>query len=502
VSVARAAWSAPPGGLRSSGQIDYPRHVGDVVVERAQARIGQVLRGKWHLDALIGVGGMAAVYAATHRNGMRGAVKLLHGELGAREDVRERFLREGYAANRVNHAGVVRVLDDDAEPDGTVFLVMDLLAGRTVEALAEARPGMRLPAALVLDVADRLLDVLDAAHGAGIVHRDIKPENLFWTNDGQLKVLDFGIARLLDATNTARATATGTAMGTPAFMSPEQTSGQSSLIDGRTDIYSVGASMFTLLTGRQVHEAETVQLMMARTMTQNAPKLASLAPHLPRAVCVAVDKALAFRREDRWPDARAMQRAVREAKATVGPDVDAQAPPVTQSRGGGAGTDPTALSGVATGSRVEAISVSSSPTASPVSTGARRGGSSRASMLAIGGLLGVGCVATALWFAARSTTVTPSTAAPTLAADAPPGPGTSSSAAPSATHAAPTPPTVEPSAEAAPEEAPTVAAVASSSPSAPTHAAQPKPASTRATSKSPRPASTESHGSRKHEGIF
>ena len=163
---------------------------------RAQARVGLVLRGKWHLERLLGVGGMASVYAATHRNGLRGAVKLLHPELCVQGEVKERFLREGYVANKVDHPGAVRVLDNDVAEDGSVFLVMELLDGETIDARVEARPGRRLEVGEVLAIADDVLDVLATAHDSGIVHRDLKPENLFITRTGQVKILDFGIARL------------------------------------------------------------------------------------------------------------------------------------------------------------------------------------------------------------------------------------------------------------------------------------------------------------------
>src|SRR5688572_29456595 len=99
----------------------------------ARSRVGQLLRGKWRLERLIGIGGMASVYAATHRNGMKGAVKMLHPEMAAGGEARERFLREGYVANAVEHEGVVKVLDDDVTEDGTVFLVMELLVGASAE---------------------------------------------------------------------------------------------------------------------------------------------------------------------------------------------------------------------------------------------------------------------------------------------------------------------------------------------------------------------------------
>ena len=161
----------------------------------AAERVGRTLRGKWRLDALLGVGGMASVYAATHRNGKRGAVKVLHAALG--EEARKRFLREGYASNRVAHPGVPSVLDDDVDEEGAVFLVMELLEGSSLEEIRMAATTGRLPVGEVLDIASAALDVLAAAHGKGVLHRDLKPANLFRTTRGEIKMLDFGIARIL-----------------------------------------------------------------------------------------------------------------------------------------------------------------------------------------------------------------------------------------------------------------------------------------------------------------
>src|SRR5262245_14220551 len=125
----------------------------DPLSRQAHARVGQVLRGKWMLDRLLGVGGMASVYAGTHRNGKRGAVKVLHRELSMDPDMCARFLREGYVANKVDHPGAVSVLDDDTTEDGSVFLVMELLEGQTAEARAAARPGHVLAPTEVMFIA-------------------------------------------------------------------------------------------------------------------------------------------------------------------------------------------------------------------------------------------------------------------------------------------------------------------------------------------------------------
>jgi serine/threonine-protein kinase len=284
----------------------------DVDQEIARKRVGTTLCGKYRLDALIGVGGMAAVYRGTHRNGHRVAVKVLHAHLGTSEEIGNRFLKEGYVANAVDHAGAVRVLDDDTAQDGAKFLIMELLEGESVET-RRIREGMRLAPPEVVRLAGQLLDVLAAAHVKGIIHRDIKPENLFITKDGTLKVLDFGIARMREA--GASATQTGRMMGTPAFMPPEQAMGLSREIDGRTDLWAAAATMFTLLTGEYVHQAETVEQMMIYTATRPPRSLASVraqAPLFPAALVALVDRALAFEKSARFADANEMAAALSE----------------------------------------------------------------------------------------------------------------------------------------------------------------------------------------------
>jgi eukaryotic-like serine/threonine-protein kinase len=274
---------------------------------RARSRLGATLQGKYRLDRVLGVGGMATVYAATHRNGMQVALKLLHPELAYHAEVRSRFLREGYVANHVGHDGVVAVLDDDVTDDGLAFLVMELLSGVTVEELWNAR--QVLNPALVVTLTLALLDVMVSAHEAGVVHRDLKPANLFLTASGEVKVLDFGIARMRIATGGAT-TNTGTLLGTPAFMAPEQALAKSDQIDERTDIWAVGAVAFALLVGDIVHPADNTQQTLVYAATHPARSLADAARSVPGPVAKVFDKALAFEREARWTTARAMRQAL------------------------------------------------------------------------------------------------------------------------------------------------------------------------------------------------
>jgi serine/threonine-protein kinase len=277
----------------------------------AHSRLGCVLRGKYRLERVLGVGGMATVYAATHRNRRTFAVKVLHPELSLSEHIRTRFQREGYVTNSVNHRGAVAVLDDDVAEDGSAFLVMELLDGVSVDKLWEKRD-RSLPVSACLAIADQVLDVLVAAHENGIVHRDLKPANLFLTREGTIKVLDFGVARLHD-TGGGGATRTGMTLGTPAYMAPEQAFGKTSELDEKADLWAIGATLFALISGKFVFEGDDPEQLIARLATRSTRSLTNVAPAVPPAVVRVIDRALAFDKRERWPSAAAMRDALRQA---------------------------------------------------------------------------------------------------------------------------------------------------------------------------------------------
>ncbi|WP_437732432.1 protein kinase domain-containing protein [Sorangium sp. So ce1335] len=277
--------------------------------ERAacERRVGTTLRGKWTIDRLLGIGGMAAVYAATHKIGRREAIKILHPEVARSKDLRARFEREAQAVNQFHHPGVVEIRDIDMTEDGAPFLVMELLEG---ESLADRLQRLgNIETGEMLRLMDELLDVLGAAHERGIIHRDIKLDNLFVETTGRLKVLDFGIARMRDGVKTAMRTRTGATLGTVSYMAPEQVRGIS--VDHRADLFAAGATMFRVVAKRRIHEARTESELLVKMATMAAPPLASVAPEAPHGLCVVVDRALAFDRERRYPDARTMQGDIR-----------------------------------------------------------------------------------------------------------------------------------------------------------------------------------------------
>lgn len=284
----------------------------DAQYRKALSLVAETLNGKWHVDRLIDVGGMGAVYEVTHRNGRRAAIKVLHTHFAQNMEVRTRFLREGYVANKIDHPGALAILDDDIARDGSPFLVMELLDGEPLSA-SLARAGGTLPTAEALAVAGQVLEVLIAAHANGVIHRDIKPANVFLTKTGHVKLLDFGLARLRDKTSTGTPTAMGVVMGTPGYLAPEQARGQSDRIDARSDLFAVGAVLFRALTGRRIYEKDLVIDMMIAAISQAPPSLVEVMPSAGPKLVLAVDRALAFEQEGRWPSASEMFEALHAA---------------------------------------------------------------------------------------------------------------------------------------------------------------------------------------------
>lgn len=278
--------------------------------------MGSVVRGKYRVEAFLATGTMANVYAATHRNGARVALKILHPQLAEDPSLCERFKREGYFANSIGHPGIVRAIDDDVTEDGCPFMVMELLEGETLDE-RRRRKGGKLPLSWVLPVADSLLDILAAAHARDVVHRDLKPDNVFVTKSGDVKVLDFGVARWNDGKSSSDMTGVGMVLGTPAYMPPEQALGRREDVDARSDLWAVGATLFVVLSGESVHVGGDAKAKLIATARTAARPLHEAAPDVPRAVAAVIDRALAFHKQERWPDAEAMREALRWARMSL-----------------------------------------------------------------------------------------------------------------------------------------------------------------------------------------
>ena len=271
---------------------------------RARARVGLTVNGKYRIDGLLGVGGMASVYACTHRNGTRKALKILHNEFARDKGITDRFLKEGYVANKVEHRGRVAIDDDGVTEAGEPFLVMELLEGETAQQLWK-RKNRKVPVDEGLWIAAELCDTLKGFHDQGIVHRDIKPANVFVTKENVVKLLDFGVARMREA--GGEATRAGTALGTPSFMAPEQAMGLSDGVDGRADLFSIGATLYAMLSGQRLHQGRTDNEAFILAATTPAPSVARVASDLPVEVISLIDKALAWDKRNRFENAEAMR---------------------------------------------------------------------------------------------------------------------------------------------------------------------------------------------------
>lgn len=257
---------------------------------------------------MLGSGGTAAVYLARDASGQLAAIKLLLPHMAAEPEVVRRFTQEARVAERLEHPAIVHMLDHRPAGAEEPYIAFEYLEGETLAARAErqAVEPRELGA-----IADQVLDALAAAHEQGIVHRDLKPSNVFLKQGGGVKVLDFGVARITASDATAIGTRLGMPIGTTAYMAPEQALGKHDDIDGRTDLFSLGAMLFRILSGEPVHPAQSLTDALKLTATTPARSLGSVLPDLPSDLVAIVDMSLAFAQSARYPDASSMQRDLR-----------------------------------------------------------------------------------------------------------------------------------------------------------------------------------------------
>jgi len=269
--------------------------------------------GNYLITAKLGEGGMGIVYLAEHPViGKKVAMKAIHPELSRNPEVISRFMTEAKSVNQIGHEHIVDISDFGTTPDGEFYFVMELLQG---EAMSERlkRDGS-FPRAQALTIVAQVADALDASHRHGIVHRDLKPENIYLVTRGSnkdfVKVLDFGLAKLTQTDEkVTHKTRTGSVMGTPYYMAPEQCEGKAS-IDHRADIYSLGVILFEMLTGKVLFGGEGYGEIIVKHITMAPPSARSLVPTLPPALDYVLFRALAKKREERFQSMAEFQTAL------------------------------------------------------------------------------------------------------------------------------------------------------------------------------------------------
>ncbi len=284
------------------------------------AWLGRVVDGRYRVTGTLGHGGMGTVYEAVQLGlGRAVALKVLHPHVAQAPGASERFEREGQLLARLEHPGAVRIFDHGSEA-GTLYLAMERVPGVPLDEVLDLHGLLEVGAAV--EMAAQVLEVLEAAHGLGIVHRDLKPSNVMLVGDfsaPRVKVLDFGLAALLDDTQQPRLTETGQILGTPAYMSPEHCRGE--MLDGRADLYSVGCLLHELLVGRPPFgDSPAVEVMSGHLYRPPLP-VRQLMPErgVPQALEALVLACLSKARAQRPATARELAARLRETVAAPKP---------------------------------------------------------------------------------------------------------------------------------------------------------------------------------------
>lgn len=296
----------------------------------ARLDVGDVLDGRYHLIRDIGRGAGGAVFEARHLfTGRFVAVKVVlpFAHAASLPELRARLQREGQALASIRHPGVVDILDGAIAQDGSPYIVMEMLGGRTLEGLVAARG--RLSVADAVGVALQLCDALAAVHRAGVVHRDVKPSNVVVIRepDGleRAKLVDFGIARVQQSSEE-KLTGIGAVIGTPAYMSPEQLLAVEE-VDLTSDIYSLGITMFECLSGAVPYPGPYGKVLLRVAGQEPPPTLRSMAPDVPVGLAAVVDRAIARERTARFASAEDFARAIRQAAPSVAARTSLLGPP-------------------------------------------------------------------------------------------------------------------------------------------------------------------------------
>jgi eukaryotic-like serine/threonine-protein kinase len=273
--------------------------------------LGQTV-GNYRVTAKLGEGSMGAVFLAEHPViGRLAALKVIHPRHARNPDVLTRFVNEATAINRIGHDHIVEVTDFGRTPDGDFYFIMEYLEGRPLSELIEREAPLSPDRALA--IAAQIADALSASHAHGVIHRDLKPENIFLVTRGDdpdfVKVLDFGLAKLVHGDAPAHHTLAGTVMGTPFYMAPEQCQGRSEL-DARADVYSLGVVLFEMLTGNVPFGGSNYAEVFVKQLSMPVPSVRLLVPDLPDALDVILQRALAKVPGERFETMTAFREAL------------------------------------------------------------------------------------------------------------------------------------------------------------------------------------------------
>ncbi|HJV04377.1 MAG TPA: protein kinase [Actinomycetota bacterium] len=288
----------------------------------------RVLADRYELGPLLDRGGMAEVHRGRDLVlGREVAIKLLSRHLLDDRRAEARFQREARAAAGLSHPGIVTVFDVGTDGD-TPFIVMELVEGTTLAAML--REGGALPESEALDLGSRLADALAVAHQHGVVHRDVTPGNIIVRSDGAVKIMDFGIARAIEA---SQLTDRSVVVGTAAYMAPEQARGDA--VDPRSDVYGLGAVLYHMVTGRPPFVADTAVALAYKHVSETPPPPSDLNPDVSRPAEAEILRALAKAPEDRHPSAEALAEGLRAVLGGNGPlgDTDELTPAPSRESG-------------------------------------------------------------------------------------------------------------------------------------------------------------------------
>ncbi|HRG97863.1 MAG TPA: serine/threonine-protein kinase, partial [Polyangiaceae bacterium] len=343
----------------------------------AAKKPGTLICEKWRVERAIRTTDQLAIYEAKDLSGTRVLLKVIHPYKADDATLAARMKREAYVGNRIKHPAIVKVLGDGVTPEGSVAIALEWVEGETLEEYRVRRGGL-LPPDEVTAFGITLCEALQAAHDERVIHRDVRPESFVVTKKGELRVSEFSSARVIgEAVGDDERTAVGATIGGPAFMSPEQARGQRERVDMRSDVFSLGATLYTLVSGKTVHVADNpLATLLAASREKAKPVRSVVRAQLPDALADAIDRALKFEPSDRFPSMRTMKNALAKKEGapaarppglrTTGPAGGSQAP---------AGLSPSQrppppLAGRGALPRTQASAVSPSRSASPAAPAA------------------------------------------------------------------------------------------------------------------------------------